>query len=251
MRALLLFLGLSWAAAQSLVGQVTTRDVHALLWLPDGRILFGHHDGIQVSEDEGRSWRDLVRRAGFDAMSLVRDGDRLMAAGHWVLAESRDGGRTWRNLRPKGLPAMDLHGYAVLPGGVHFALEASFGYFRSQDGGKTFSPLSPKGLPTAGMAAMASWGQALYLAPMGQGLYRSQDGRLSFERFSAPEQEVYVLAAGAGGLFLGGKGGLWQRTPVGWRRLWRGPVLALSVHPSREGRLVWIDGMGRVWRMGP
>ncbi|BCZ90020.1 hypothetical protein [Thermus thermophilus] len=72
------------ALAQVPVGQVATRDVHALLWLPDGRLLLGHHDGLQVSEDEGRIWQDLVRKTGFDAMALVLEGDRLLAAGHWV-----------------------------------------------------------------------------------------------------------------------------------------------------------------------
>lgn len=243
----LLLLGLQ-ALAQTPVGQVATRDAHALLWLPDGRLLFGHHDGIQVSKDAGRTWEDLVRKAGFDAMALVLDGPRILAAGHWVLSESQDGGRTWRNLRPKGLPAMDLHGYAA-SGGRHLALEATHGYFLSQDGGKTFSAISPKGLPKAGLAAMAFQGETLYVAPLGQGLYQSQDGGQTFTPVPAPEKEVYALAVGADTLYLGGKTGLWRRTPVGWKRLWLGTVLALAAHPVEAGRLVFIDGQGRVWRL--
>ncbi len=236
------------ALAQVPVGQVATRDVHALLWLPDGRLLFGHHDGIQVSEDEGRTWRDLVRQMGFDAMSLVLEGNRILAAGHWVLAESRDGGKAWRNLRPQGLPAMDLHGYAAA-GGLHVALEATHGYFLSQDGGKTFKPIAPKGLPRAGMAAMAFQGKALHVAPMGQGLYQSQDGGQTFAQVPAPEKEIYALAVGAGTLYLGGQTGLWQRTPVGWKKLWQGTVLALAAHPTETGKVVFIDGQGRVWKL--
>jgi photosystem II stability/assembly factor-like uncharacterized protein len=236
------------ALAQVPVGQVATRDVHALLWLPDGRLLFGHHDGIQVSEDEGRTWRDLVRQMGFDAMSLVLEGNRILAAGHWVLAESRDGGKAWRNLRPQGLPALDLHGYAA-SGGFHFALEATHGYFLSQDGGKTFKPIAPKGLPRAGMAAMAFQGKALHVAPMGQGLYQSQDGGQTFAQVPAPEKEIYALAVGAGTLYLGGQTGLWQRTPVGWKKLWQGTVLALAAHPTETGKVVFIDGQGRVWKL--
>ncbi len=248
---LALWYAFSGGTAQGLVGQVSTRDVHALLWLPDGRIPLGHHDGLQVSEDQGQTWRDLVRRVGFDAMYLVRDGERILAAGHWVYAESRDGGRRWRSLSPKGLPALDLHGYGVLPGRVPLVLEARYGYFRSQDGGRSFVPVSPKGLPRAGMAAMQALGQELYVAPMGQGLYRSQNGGLSFERVLSPEQEVYVLAAGGGRLYLGGRTGLWERTSAGWRRVWQGAVLALAVHPEGGGGLVWVDERGRIWRKLP
>ncbi|GAB5603228.1 sialidase family protein [Thermus sp. FJN-A] len=242
-----LFLLSLGALAQTPVGQVATRDVHALLWLPDGSLLFGHHDGIQVSKDGGRTWQDLVRKMGFDAMALTLEGTRVLAAGHWVLAESQNGGKTWRNLRPKGLPAMDLHGYAA-SGGFHFALEATSGYFLSQDGGKSFRPIAPKGLPRADMAAMVFQGKTLYVAPMGQGLYQSPDGGQTFTQVPTPEREIYALAAGAGTLYLGGKTGLWQRTPVGWKRLWQGTVLALAAHPQEAGRLVFIDGQGRVWK---
>jgi len=235
------------ALAQVPVGQVATRDVHALLWLPDGRLLLGHHDGVQVSEDEGRTWRDLVRKRNFDVMALSLEGTRILAAGHWVFAESLDGGRTWKNLKPKGLPAMDLHGYAASRA-FHFALEVTHGYFLSQDGGKSFRPISPKGLPRAEMAAMVFLGQALYVAPMGQGLYRSLDGGKTFERVLVPEREIYTLAVGGKTLYLGGKTGLWQKTEVGWKRLWQGAVLALAVHPQGE-RVVWIDGQRRVFRL--
>lgn len=181
-------------------------------------------------------------------MSLALEGDRLLAAGHWVLAESRDGGRGWRNLRPQGLPALDLHGYAVRPG-LHFALEATYGYALSRDGGKRFTLVAPKGLPKAGMAAMAFVDNILYVAPMGKGLYQSQDEGKSFSPVTTPEAEVYALAAGAGGFYLGGKGGLWQRTAVGWKRLWAGTVLALAAHPQSPSRLVWIDEKGRVWTL--
>ena len=50
------------------VGQLRARDAHALLWLPDGRLLFGHHDGVQVSPDQGSTWKKLFDKPDFDAI---------------------------------------------------------------------------------------------------------------------------------------------------------------------------------------
>lgn len=70
-------------------------------------------------------------------MNLAWDGRRLLVAGHWILAESQ-GLKRFRHLKPRGLPALDLHAYAVDPKRlqVHDTLEATHGYFQSQDGGK-------------------------------------------------------------------------------------------------------------------
>lgn len=114
-----------------------------------------------------------------------------------MLAESQEGGKAWRNLRPQGLPAMDLHGYAAA-GGLHVALEATHGYFVSEDGGQIFKPTAPKGLPKANMAAMVFQGRTLYVAPMGQGLYQSPDGGQTFTQVPTPEKEIYALAVGVG-----------------------------------------------------
>ncbi|RTI14298.1 S-layer protein, partial [Thermus scotoductus] len=52
----------------------------------------------------------------------------------------------------------------------------------------------------------------------------------------------------SGTLYLGGQLGIWQRTEVGWRRLWQGTVLALAAHPQQEGLLAWVDGKGTLWQ---
>ena len=96
-----LFLGL--ALAQTPLGPVPTRDVHALLWHPSGALLLGHHDGIVAWKNS--TPQDLVRRRDWDAMNLAWDGTRLIAAGHRILAESRDPKRL-PALRPQGLPPL-------------------------------------------------------------------------------------------------------------------------------------------------
>ncbi|WP_243090728.1 WD40/YVTN/BNR-like repeat-containing protein [Thermus neutrinimicus] len=249
MRPLTLTLFLGLALAQTPLGPVPTRDVHALLWHPSGVLLLGHHDGI-VAWTNGAP-RDLVRRRDWDAMNLAWDGRRLIVAGHWVLAESRDLQR-FRDLRPKGLPALDLHAYAIDPRKpeVHYALEATYGYFRSQDGGQTWARLTARGLPKVGMAFfLVDLKGRLWASLLERRLFLSEDGGKSFRPIPAPDPVPGPLALSPSGvLYLGGKLGLWQQTERGWRRLWQGTVLALAAHPQEEGLLAWVDARGTLWR---
>ena len=48
-------------------------------------------------------------------MNLVRAGGTIFMGGHDVFAESTDGGKTWRAMRPAGLPSLDVHGLTVDP----------------------------------------------------------------------------------------------------------------------------------------
>ncbi|WP_038071340.1 WD40/YVTN/BNR-like repeat-containing protein [Thermus scotoductus] len=242
-----LFLGL--ALAQTPLGPVPTRDVHALLWHPSGALLLGHHDGIVLWNNS--TSQDLVRRRDWDAMNLAWGGERLIAAGHWILAESRDLKR-FRDLRPKGLPALDLHAYAIDPRKpeVHYTLEATYGYFRSRDGGQTWAKLPARGLPKAGMAFfLVDQKGRLWASLMERGLFLSEDGGESFRPIPSPDPAPGPLALSPSGtLYLGGKLGLWQRTEAGWRRIWQGAVLALAAHPQEEGLLAWVDERGTLWQ---
>lgn len=252
MKRFALILVVSLAVAQSPLGQITTRDVHALLWLPDGRIVFGHHDGLQVSLDGGGSWQNLVAKPNWDAMNLAWDGKKLVVAGHEIFLESSDL-KTFRSLRYQGLPGLDLHGYAVNPknSAQHYAWEARLGLFASRDGGKTWEPRPSSSLSQKGMVHALAVGPdgTVYATGMGMGLYQSRTGGQRFEAVSMPENDLFSLAATADGFFYaGGKIGLWQRTEAGWKRIAPGPVISLAVNPVDSTRLVWIDGTGRVWR---
>jgi len=121
-------------------------DYHSLLVSPaDTRdVLLGTHDGLFRSRDGGRTWTKYSL-GGKDAMNLAQaEGDTVWAAGHNVLARSADGGITWRDVRPRGLPHLDLHGFAVDPRSplTLYAAVAGEGLYRSRDGGASFSPAS-------------------------------------------------------------------------------------------------------------
>jgi photosystem II stability/assembly factor-like uncharacterized protein len=187
-----------------------TPDHHALLVDPaDARtLLLGTHDGVFRSADGGRTWKLLGLR-GQDAMILARAGGRTVwAAGHMVLARSADGGATWRDVRPRGLPGLDIHAFAVHPRapGMLYAAVAGQGLYRSTDGGRRFVRASAR----VGGAVMA-----LAVLP---------DGRLL-----AADMEEGLLESRDRG--------------VTWRQLLRAQLMGLAVHP-RDARRVLATTRG-------
>jgi photosystem II stability/assembly factor-like uncharacterized protein len=109
------------------------------------RLLVGTDDGAFESSDGGRSWR----RSGLDgrqvvALARLEDGT-VWAGGPGLLARSPDGGRSWTDARPQGLPSLDvraLSGSRDVSGRLEAAIGGE-GLFRSNDGGRTFEKLGP------------------------------------------------------------------------------------------------------------
>lgn len=123
-------------------GLPRTSDYHSLLVAPsDPRALtLGTHEGLYRSADGGRRWAK-AELDGRDAMNLARPSRNVVwAAGHLVLAKSADGGASWEDVRPSGLPSLDVHGFAVDPRDptTVYAAIAGEGLFRSNDGGRSF-----------------------------------------------------------------------------------------------------------------
>ncbi|GEM86020.1 sialidase family protein [Meiothermus granaticius] len=252
--ALLIFLSLALAQPVSLV-QAGGRGIHSLLWLPDGRILLGHHDGVRISTDGGRSWGDLYKKTDFEALSLVLGGNRVLVAGHGVLAEWRGEG-SLRLLKPKGLPA-NLEAYTLNPKNPrqHFAWDMNQRLFGSSDGGQTWRKLPAQGLPppdpsgtTMVHALAVGAGSELYLSGMGVGLWVSYDSGNRFTPLSSPETEITTLVvASDGSLWAGGIAGLWRRAGSGWLRQGQGSVLVLALNPRNPLNLLWADIQWQLW----
>ncbi len=143
-----------------------TPDYHSLLVDPADpeRLLLGTHVGVYESTDGGARWRFLGLE-GKDAMHFAREDDgTIWAAGHEVLERSDDGGRTWRPVRPDGLPGLDIHGFAVSQEveDLAYAAVAGEGLYRSDDGGATFRQISTEVGP--GVYALAVTRDGVLLA---------------------------------------------------------------------------------------
>lgn len=192
-------------------GLPRTSDYHSLLVAPtDPRALvLGTHEGLFRSADGGRTWTK-AELDGRDAMNLARPStDVVWAAGHLVLAKSSDGGATWEDVRPSGLPSLDVHGFAIDPRdpSTVYAAIAGEGLFRSSDGGRTFELRSR----VVGPGVMA-----LAILP---------DGRLL-----AGDMQRRLLASSTNG-------------GADWNGLVQASVMGIAVSPARP-RLVLASGPG-------
>lgn len=266
----------SWRSApDGALATLQTTDFHALALDPTtSRVaFFGHHNGVLRTDDGGRTWRPLVERSNFDAMSLVvtrANAQRLYLAGHDVFQMSLDGGVTWQPVA-HDLPGTDIHGFAVSPDDPDrlYALVVGQGALRSVDGGRTWSPLGG-GLP-GDVTAMASSGGApevLYASSGRAGVLRSDDGGASWARTSTvpgsrgvmalaadPAAQQTVYAGTEEGLARSADGGRsWSTLSFPARN-----VVAIAVSPSdpnvvltiavsnRRGLVFRSEDGGRTW----
>jgi photosystem II stability/assembly factor-like uncharacterized protein len=233
-------------------GLPRTSDYHSLLVAPSdpARLLLGTHQGVFGSNDGGRRWRG-VGLSGQDAMNMARPSrGTIWVAGHNVLAKSTDGGATWADVRPVGLPSLDVHGFAVdlrHPGRLYAAV-AGEGLYRSRNNGRSFTLVSKEVGGAVFALAVVPDGR-IFAGDLKRGLLVSRDGGRGWQ-LALHEQLLglavnsrnpkRLLAAGAG-IFLSENGGR------SWRRVFQiaeglGPVAWSSSKPS----LAYAVGFDRV-----
>lgn len=213
-----------------------TPDYHSLLV---GRsnpqeLVLGTHYGLYRSSNGGQSW-DQAELSGQDAMNLAQPTDRVVwAAGHNVLARSTDGGSSWADIRPVGLPSLDVHGFTVDPSDPKtlYAAVAGQGLYRSADGGKSFALVS-KAVGPAVMALAVTPGGHLLAGDMEQGLLTSNDGGKSWHQTLAegvmgiainPDDPTRAIATASGIFMSNDQGESWREVlplakgggPVAW-----------------------------------
>ncbi len=77
----------------------------------DPNVIYGLHNGIQISRDAGRSWEIAGQPPAevFDLAASARDVDMVYAATRAGLFLSRDGGRTWTNTYMPQRPVTMVH----------------------------------------------------------------------------------------------------------------------------------------------
>ena len=261
--ALTVFHGGSGSGKKESAGLPDTPDYHSLLVNPSNsqKLMLGTHVGLYVSSDGGRHWR-FDALSGDDAMNLARPaGATVWLAGHQVFMKSGDGGTTWSDVRPAGLPSLDIHGFTVDPrnASILYAAVAGQGLYRSGDGGRSFSLASDQ--VGANVMALAALPDGRILAgDMQQGLLESSDGGASWkQRLRAqvmglavnPSNPRRLLATGAGIALSTDGGRSWRSVldlpdgagPVAWAR--SNPQLAYAVgfnrtfYRSADGGKTW------------
>lgn len=217
-------------------GLPNTPDYHSLLVAPTdvGHLLLGTHAGLYESRDAGRSWKK-VALVGQDAMNLARsEGRTVWTAGHNVFSKSSDGGATWTDVRPEGLPSLDIHGFAVDPNdpSTLFAAVAGQGLYRSDDSGESFEPVSSD-VGGAVMALAVTRDGRVLAGDMEQGLLASEDGGRSWGPVAQaavmglainPADPETIVAGGPGILLSTDGGRNWSQVlpleqgggPVAW-----------------------------------
>lgn len=256
--------GGSKQVAPPAAGLPHTPDYHSLIVARNDprRIVLGTHAGLYESSDGGQTWRK-GELAGNDAMNLVRTKQgRMWVAGHNVLFASDDEGTTWEEVRPGGLPNLDLHGFAADPrdSDVVYAAAAGEGLYRSEDAGRSFSLVSEAvGASVFGLAVTPSG--RLLAADAGEGVLASDDGGKSWTKLGVPAVAVAVnpgkpqtIVVTGNGIFLSGDGGRsWRRVldveagPVAWAP--SKPAIAYAVGGNRDDPTLYRTGdSGRTWQ---
>jgi photosystem II stability/assembly factor-like uncharacterized protein len=240
------------SGSSSRSGLPNTPDYHSLLVdrADAQKLTLGTHDGLYVSSDGGRHWRPDAL-SGDDAMNLAQPNSAtIWLAGHNVFKRSRDNGKTWSDVRPTGLPSLDIHGFAVDPrnSAILYAALAGQGLYRSVDGGRSFQVVSQ--VVGGSVMALAVLRDGRILAgDMTQGLLASRDSGSSWRKLLAvqlmglavnPQQSQRVLASG-GDIALSTDGGTSWRSVIDLPR-GAGPI---AWSPS-DPKLAYAVGLDRV-----
>ena len=183
-------------------------------------------------------------------MNLARPaGKTIWLAGHLVFKKSSDGGRTWADVQPSGLPSLDIHGFAVDPRNPRtlYAAVAGEGLYRSRDGGHSFARVSQEvGGNVMALAVLPD--KRILAGDMQRGLLESRDGGASWKpklRVQLmglavnPRDPRRILATGAGVALSTNGGRSWRSVldlPSG-----AGPVAWSASNP----RLAYVVGFDR------
>lgn len=237
-----------------------TADYHSLAVHPTvDMVFFGHHGGLQRSENGGQSWETVVDQANWDAMNTVFDPfapETIYVAGHNVFFRSDDGGETWEEVQ-QNLPSLDLHTFAASPNkeGRLYAIPASQGLYASDDGGEQWSLVS-EDIPPGSNSILELPDGTLILGATDQGILRSQDGGKTWSqsRTGIEVGAIYAIKGSPKGerLYAGTDHGVYVSTNGGgdWTATalddtW---VIALGVDPSDPQTVLAINRNGELYR---
>jgi photosystem II stability/assembly factor-like uncharacterized protein len=136
---------------------LSSRDIHALVLLPGRRMLAATNNDLNVSADDGATWRPLdvgksmpwsycrtlAQPAGRPEEVLLGNGD-FPPGSAGVVGRSTDGGRTWHVADMPGRANSTMWNFAVHPADARliYASSVSGQVYRSTDGGASWVKLA-------------------------------------------------------------------------------------------------------------
>jgi photosystem II stability/assembly factor-like uncharacterized protein len=145
--------GQSWQAVGT---GLSSLDIHDLAYVPGGRLLASTNNDVNLSLDEGETWRPLLLRQALPlpyfrglAQRRGRPEELLLGNGDGppgttgLVARSLDGGATWRPARMPGRANSTLWNFAVhaTKPELAYASSVSGQLYRSNDGGESWQKL--------------------------------------------------------------------------------------------------------------
>ncbi|MEE8401212.1 MAG: hypothetical protein V3R86_03575, partial [Candidatus Hydrothermarchaeaceae archaeon] len=233
---------------------------HVLAISPEGEVFMGLHDGIAVSYDSGKTWREVKvseeELKDFMAVAVDPKSPNLIYAGghgHGVW-RSDDYGKTWK-LQAEGLPSEpDIHALAVAPSSprVIYAMISGDAMYKSTSSGVTWTRV-PVSLDTYAITSLAvdyENPNKLYIGGTATGVLISEDGGVTWQKTEIENLDVASLVMDSEGvLYAGTKGGVYSSEDRGasWKMLKEFQVEAFNLNYAVPGNMFVATKDGSVY----
>jgi photosystem II stability/assembly factor-like uncharacterized protein len=201
------------------------------------KVMVGGHDGAAMSNDGGKTWRQINDLEGTDPMGWVVSADeptKMYAGGHPGFYRSEDGGKTWSQDN-SGLPGTDVHALGMDPQNPNYlyAYIVGHGVYRSPNSGVSWEPVNSE-IGTMGPILVDPQDpDTLYLA-LEDMFLRSDDAGKSWEQVGTIPGDVATWVAQerkAPDTFYAASGGVYKSADGGesWQQVGDGLPERVSV----------------------